>query len=970
MKHRVLSLLMAFIMAVSLLPAGVRAQTQSTAETALHAIAAANTENSGEWWIMDMAAYAKAYPHAAGSTDAAKQSYINAAAEAVAEPGPFAAQTYAKAEIILRAIGRDCSRLYPAGGGAALNVPALLAALPAEEMSVYDAPWVLLADLQGDLGLSDAQRKTLISVLRSGQSESGLLGYDFGGSHYDDPDTTATAVAALASFYKIDPDATLFVEGAVQGLSSLQTESGSFGNANTDAMVITGLAAIGVDPAADDRFIKNGNSLLDGLLSHLNEDGTAFRALNWTTGALEDNALATEQGFRALIAADRIAKTGAAYNVYDFHANEVEPTYAAGSGGSQEPEKPGGKLITVTVTIRADDGYWMNGKSVTVPGEGATVYHAFIKALEGSGITQTGAERGYVSSMAKDGTVLAQFTHGKNSGWLYTVNGTLPSVGLTDYGIFDGDRILWYYTDDWTRDPAAGSSGGGVAGPAEPVEPAKPTEPTESAEQLQRRFADVFQTAWYAEDVSFVCEKGLMTGVSEERFAPDTVVTRGQAVVVLWRLAGSPKSAGREFTDVRPGAWYEDAAAWASANGIADGYADGRFGADDEAAREQLAAMLYRYVKMQGGGFTGMWYFPLRYDDASAVSAWADEAMHWCVMNGLLSGTDENRLEPKAAASRAQLAAILRRFLTLAEETDASAAERASAGAAAYLLSAVPEPQYGAEWAVFALARSGASVDKAYFDGYRAALESAVRENAGVLSERRHTEYSRVILALAALDEDARNAAGLDLTLPLGDYKKTVAQGVNGAIYALLALDSRAYPMPQNGGAGRQATRQDYVDCILSAQRADGGWSFTDGGDADPDLTAMVLQALAGYREQSGVGAAIDRALVCLSALQDADGGFSSWGTANAESCAQTLIALTALGIDVEDGRFVKNGRSALDALLGYQAEDGGFRHVREGETNLMASEQALCALAAVVRAERGAAGLYRMDAVELSAAA
>ena len=238
----------------------------------------------------------------------------------------------------------------------------------------------------------------------------------------------------------------------------------------------------------------------------------------------------------------------------------------------------------------------------------------------------------------------------------------------------------------------------------------------------------------------------------------------------------------------------------------------------------------------------------------------------------------------------------------------------------------------------------------------------------GVLSERKYTEYSRVILALSALGKDARDVAGFDLTLPLGDYEKTAAQGVNGVIYALLALDSRDYPMPQNAAASTQATRQLYVDAILAAQLADGGWSFM-GEDADPDLTAMALQALAKYREQSSVQLAANRALVCLSAMQNADGGFSSWGSENAESCAQVLLALNALGLDADDSRFVKNGHSVLDALLTYQNADGGFCHERGGETNQMASEQVACALASLVRAERGESSFYRMAALTQPAA-
>ena len=290
-------------------------------------------------------------------------------------------------------------------------------------------------------------------------------------------------------------------------------------------------------------------------------------------------------------------------------------------------------------------------------------------------------------------------------------------------------------------------------------------------------------------------------------------------------------------------------------------------------------------------------------------------------------------------------------------------AEQSYEKAAAFTVKAVPAPEVssiGGEWAVLGLRRGSAGVPEGYYGRYLAAAEQLLREQDGVLHARKYTEYSRVILAVTALGGDARNVAGYDLTLPLGDYDKTVWQGLNGPIWALIALDSGDYPVPANPGAKTQATRQLYVDCILSRQLDSGAWSLSGGGD--PDLTAMALIALARYRQQKDVQAAVDRAVAWLSAQQNGDGGFSTGGAATAESCAQVLIALCELGIDPTDSRFVKNGHTVLDALLSYQQADGGFAHVKGGGSNQMATEQALCALAARLRAERGQSGLYHME--------
>ena len=124
----------------------------------------------------------------------------------------------------------------------------------------------------------------------------------------------------------------------------------------------------------------------------------------------------------------------------------------------------------------------------------------------------------------------------------------------------------------------------------------------------------------------------------------------------------------------------------------------------------------------------------------------------------------------------------------------------------------------------------------------------------------------------------------------------------------------------------------------------------------------MALQALAGYRDERQVQTAVDRALQCLSKLQDADGGFTGWQTSSCESTAQVAIALAELGISLDDSRFVKNGNTVLDGLMQYAVADGGFAHQKGGKTDLMATEQALCALAAVQRLQTGQPSLYSME--------
>ena len=284
---------------------------------------------------------------------------------------------------------------------------------------------------------------------------------------------------------------------------------------------------------------------------------------------------------------------------------------------------------------------------------------------------------------------------------------------------------------------------------------------------------------------------------------------------------------------------------------------------------------------------------------------------------------------------------------------------------AGYLQAQIAEPgtgSVGGDWLIFGLARSGVKVPQKY---YYENVEAAVREKNGVLSDRKYTEYSRTVLALTAIGKNPADVAGFDLLKPLADFEQVTRQGINGTIFALLALDSGNYEIPENPDAAVQATRQMYVDELLARALPDGGWTLT-GGEPDVDITAMTLQALAKYRDQADVTAAVERGLAVLSSLQEPDGGYVSWGSSNSESVAQVIVALTELGVPLDDERFTKNGITVEDALLRFAQENGAFVHVRDGSggDDGMATEQAFYALAAIHRAETGETTLYDMTDV------
>ena len=266
----------------------------------------------------------------------------------------------------------------------------------------------------------------------------------------------------------------------------------------------------------------------------------------------------------------------------------------------------------------------------------------------------------------------------------------------------------------------------------------------------------------------------------------------------------------------------------------------------------------------------------------------------------------------------------------------------------------------GGEWMVLGLVRSGRQTP----NGYYANVLRYVRENIDE-QERLHrsksTDNSRLILALTAIGRDVTDVDGHNLLAGLNEMDYIREQGINGPIWALIALDSHNYtPM---GDVTREALLKDILDAALPG----GGWALS-GEEADPDMTAMALQALAPYYDENAeVKAAADKALKVLSDLQLASGGYGSWGTENSESSAQVLVALTALGIDpLTDARFIKNGKCVLDALASYAVTGGGFCHVAEGGIDGMATEQGYYALAAYDRYVRGKSRLYDMTGVEI----
>lgn len=486
--------------------------------------------------------------------------------------------------------------------------------------------------------------------------------------------------------------------------------------------------------------------------------------------------------------------------------------------------------IDVTISILGDSKHGANG-SVHTYAEGglttwvgattytvdsnATVWTVLKKCLDENGYTYSNSTGNYVASI----NGLAEFTNGKNSGWMYTLNGSYPMLGVSQQYLNDGDVIVFHYTDDYTLEAAD-------MGPA-----------------------------------------------PEEKKTADEVIALINAIGVV---------------DLTKG---------------------------DVIAKARAA-----------------------YDALSA----ADKKL---VTNY------QTLLD--AEASYAKLVAELgKKADSVYKTTGDYLAKLGTPGVGSI----------GGEWMALGLARSGRTVPEGYYDAVVKYVKDNIDSN-GRLDKNKATENARIILALTAIGKDVTNVDGHDLLAGLNEMSYLSKQGINGAIFTLIALDSHNYTP-----AG-DVTRDKLVQAILDAQiSGDGGWSL-DGKNADVDMTAMAIQALAAYyKSNSSAKKAVDKGLSWLSSVQQNDGGFTSWGAANSESCAQVIVALTALGIDpAKDSRFIKNGVSVLDALCSFAVNGGGFKHLAtETSANGMATEQGFYALVAYYRLLNGQSSLYDMTDVKL----
>ena len=381
-----------------------------------------------------------------------------------------------------------------------------------------------------------------------------------------------------------------------------------------------------------------------------------------------------------------------------FTADVVPTTYTVTietvTGGKVEADKTDvAEGDTVTLTVTPDSNYNFGGLAVndaegtkvkttrqadgtytfTMPASNVTVTPTFSRkssgGSRGGGGSASSGETSYsvsVPSKSNNGSVSANLKSAtKGSKVTFTVT---PNMGYMASGVTvkdaNGNEIAVTDNGDGTYTFVMPDSKVSIA--AEFVKEGTETPnttPTPGAEENcpSEKFTDVDQSLWYHEGIDYALTNGLMNGMSDTTFEPNSTTTRAMVVAVLYRLDGSPVTAQASFADVPADAWYADAVAWGEANGVVSGYNEETFGPSDSITREQMAAILYRYAQYKGIDVSAQADLS-KYSDADAVSDWANTALSWANAEGLISGMSDTELAPTDTATRAQVASILMRF--------------------------------------------------------------------------------------------------------------------------------------------------------------------------------------------------------------------------------------------------------------------------------------------------------------------
>ncbi|TKJ89838.1 hypothetical protein PaeCFBP13512_14555 [Paenibacillus sp. CFBP13512] len=581
------------------------------------------------------------------------------------------------------------------------------------------------------------------------------------------------------------------------------------------------------------------------------------------------------------------------------------------TGGSTTT--PTANTITMSVT---GDSTILPTTSITLQNRD-TAFSVLLRQLGSSRVSYRGSGgTAYVTAI--DG--LSEFDKGPLSGWVYTVNGQQPNTGAGAYTLKAGDNLAWRYSDGTSTVSGGGGSATNSLGIAFPA--TIPSQVESELSQLKVKSTNQLP----------VQEAGQTTTVLNS----GSPMTASTATSIAKALESAPKVSVSTEVKADQKATLADPAGKVQfivpANSVKS---NTTIGIEEEmGSRPELVSSLYEFTP-NGQQFEKPVYLsfkiPVYNNTMSKLTiAWLNEATNqWIPVptaldakTGIITGTVSHFtkyavINSDVLASSADLQQLTTDINTTVKN--------------------VLTHDSLTEWEAVGIARAGGTLPASYLTG----ATVQVKESAG--SFRKVTDLERLILGIKAAGGNPTAVNGVNLIDKMVNHEKMTAQGTNGPIFALIALNSDNY----NVASTATWNKDKLVTWLLSAQNSDGGFPLATGEASSVDMTAMAVAALAPERTQIQVQTAIDKAVQYLSTQQQANGGYSAYNDDSSESVSQVIVALASAGINPKDARFTKSNGDLMTRLSQFRQNNGAYSHTVGGAGDNIATEQALLALVA-----------------------
>ncbi|UJF32615.1 S-layer homology domain-containing protein [Paenibacillus hexagrammi] len=579
----------------------------------------------------------------------------------------------------------------------------------------------------------------------------------------------------------------------------------------------------------------------------------------------------------------------------------------------------GSPIVYLSVTGDSNKGTILSTRSVALQ-SGDTPYSLLIRTLGANRVQSSGSgSTAYVQGI--DG--LREFDEGPLSGWMYAVNGSYLSTGADSVLLKSGDSVSWRYTKDGGNDLNAPSPVGGGATTATGT---STSEVADKVKNLELAYDNKKPIQQISKPAVIVNADKKMSASAAEALKKELA---GNAVAL--EKTAQAKTA-TEITDAK-----SEVKLQIPENALAESkiITVNKLSSQE---REELVSPIFEF------GPKGLTYAkpvqisiktPLAAEDLSQLAlVWLNEETgEWIPIPAVID------------AETGTVTGLVNHFTKFAVINRSKLEQKPTTGTSVDVGPAIDRAskwlKNGVElsdWSAYALHTAGVPVSANYLDSVIAML----KEKNGTF--RKVTDYERLALSVQAAGGNPQSIGGFNLIERIYNNEQMEIQGTNGPIYGLLALHGGSYDLP----AEAKWTPEKLLQWILDAQNQDGSWPLAKGEKGEPDLTAAALAALTPYKEQSTVITAMEKAVKWLSAQQADDGGFTLKGVENAESTAQVIWGLSVSGIDpVNNPQFHSGDKSMLAYLLGLQLSDGSFPHTKDGQSEVIATEQSLMALGA-----------------------